>query len=417
MSGSSSTTSTTVELVLRLGEARVSSPEDAADRIFHQCGDRGARNQPLEGHEAGPLQNRQSLPTLSLTRCAEEAAGVMGQRERVAQATPWTLPGSPPARAEGSLRPVDARLLATWGWSELPPGHGLAGELLEAAGFHPRPGGGRLGARRRWPCARASAPGGRRAAGVDAGPGEGAEEADAAGGCATWRWPRMISRGALANVRSYAALLLSGRIPLEPKAQRGLETILRNADRALAFAQDFFDSSRAELGSLRLRAGAAGARAPARRGRGAPAGGGEGGRAWRWRWTRPMPPLPRWTSTAAASSTPCEAFMPHQLRAGPARGAASTCARVPVDAGIRVEVRRDGPAAVRRGRRAASSSARSAPSGRRSWRIRCACTWPVRRWRCTGAGRRGDGRRRDHPLPHPARAGFRGSCSSAAAQP
>ena len=57
-------------------------------------------------------------------------------------------------------------------------------------------------------------------------------------------------RGALANIRSYAAMLLGGRIPLDPKAKRGLETILRNADRALSFAQDFFDSSRAHLGSL-----------------------------------------------------------------------------------------------------------------------------------------------------------------------
>jgi signal transduction histidine kinase len=57
-------------------------------------------------------------------------------------------------------------------------------------------------------------------------------------------------RGTLANVRSYAALLLNGRIPLEPKAKRGLETILRNTDKALAFAQDFFDSSRADLGML-----------------------------------------------------------------------------------------------------------------------------------------------------------------------
>jgi signal transduction histidine kinase len=57
-------------------------------------------------------------------------------------------------------------------------------------------------------------------------------------------------RGALANVRSYAALLLNGRSPLEPKVKRGLETILRNADRSLAFAQDFFDSSRADLGAL-----------------------------------------------------------------------------------------------------------------------------------------------------------------------
>ncbi|KFE62167.1 sensor histidine kinase [Hyalangium minutum] len=57
-------------------------------------------------------------------------------------------------------------------------------------------------------------------------------------------------RGALANIRSYAAMLLGGRIPLDPKAKRGLETILRNADRALSFAQDFFDTSRAQLGSL-----------------------------------------------------------------------------------------------------------------------------------------------------------------------
>jgi two-component system, OmpR family, sensor kinase len=57
-------------------------------------------------------------------------------------------------------------------------------------------------------------------------------------------------RGALANVRSYAALLLSGRMVLEPKVQRGLETILRNADRALSFSQDFFDASRADLRSL-----------------------------------------------------------------------------------------------------------------------------------------------------------------------
>ncbi|HEX8824156.1 MAG TPA: HAMP domain-containing sensor histidine kinase, partial [Archangium sp.] len=57
-------------------------------------------------------------------------------------------------------------------------------------------------------------------------------------------------RGSLANVRSYAALLLNGRIPLEPKAKRGLETILRNTDKALSFAQDFFDSCRADLGML-----------------------------------------------------------------------------------------------------------------------------------------------------------------------
>ncbi|WP_164017088.1 sensor histidine kinase [Pyxidicoccus trucidator] len=57
-------------------------------------------------------------------------------------------------------------------------------------------------------------------------------------------------RGSLANIRSYAALLLNGRSPLDAKVKRGLETILRNADRSLSFAQDFFDASRADLGSL-----------------------------------------------------------------------------------------------------------------------------------------------------------------------
>jgi two-component system, OmpR family, sensor kinase len=57
-------------------------------------------------------------------------------------------------------------------------------------------------------------------------------------------------RGALANIRSYAGLLLGGRYTHEPRVQRGLETIRRNADRALGFAQNFFDSSRADLGGL-----------------------------------------------------------------------------------------------------------------------------------------------------------------------
>jgi two-component system, OmpR family, sensor kinase len=57
-------------------------------------------------------------------------------------------------------------------------------------------------------------------------------------------------RGALANIRSYVGLLLGGKYTHEPRVQRGLETIRRNADRALGFAQNFFDASRADLGGL-----------------------------------------------------------------------------------------------------------------------------------------------------------------------
>jgi two-component system, OmpR family, sensor kinase len=134
------------------------------------------------------------------------------------------------------------------GVEHLPESVGSLAELLKAVGFQRRPGAGSWeregrqvragerpledGARLLWVL-----------------PAEGDEER-------TRRRVRYLGlashdlRGSLANVRSYAALLLNGRIPLEPKAKRGLETILRNTDRALSFAQDFFDSSRADLGML-----------------------------------------------------------------------------------------------------------------------------------------------------------------------
>lgn len=59
-------------------------------------------------------------------------------------------------------------------------------------------------------------------------------------------------RGRLANVRSYASLLLGPRMALEPKARKSVEVIARNADAALALAQDVFDLLRAESGVLRL---------------------------------------------------------------------------------------------------------------------------------------------------------------------
>ncbi|WP_224245194.1 sensor histidine kinase [Hyalangium gracile] len=147
------------------------------------------------------------------------------------------------------------RLLSPWllehlGLEAFPPFIESAGDLLELAGFRPRAGTDDVWER------------GGTALRVGEVPLE-----DGARLLWTWtlseqteestkhrvRYLGLAShdlRGALANIRSYAAMLLSGRIPLEPKAQRGLETILRNADRALSFSQDFFDSSRAELGSL-----------------------------------------------------------------------------------------------------------------------------------------------------------------------
>jgi signal transduction histidine kinase len=141
-------------------------------------------------------------------------------------------------------------LLEHLGLEAFPPFIESMSDLMELAGFHLRPGADEL-----WE---------RDGMGVRAG-----ETPLEDGGRLLWTWPQQEEdeeetrhrvrylglashdlRGALANIRSYAAMLLSGRIPLEPKAQRGLETILRNADRALSFSQDFFDSSRAALGAL-----------------------------------------------------------------------------------------------------------------------------------------------------------------------
>ncbi|MCY1034690.1 HAMP domain-containing sensor histidine kinase [Corallococcus sp. BB11-1] len=152
---------------------------------------------------------------------------------------------------QGTPRLLGPLLLEHLGLEALPPAADVQGVegLLTAAGFHPREGVAGV-----WE---------REGHALMAG-----EEALEDGGRLVWTLPmagstervqervRYLSlashdlRGSLANIRSYAALLLNGRVPLEPKAQRGLETILRNADRALAFAQDFFDSSRAELGAL-----------------------------------------------------------------------------------------------------------------------------------------------------------------------
>lgn len=57
-------------------------------------------------------------------------------------------------------------------------------------------------------------------------------------------------RGALANVRSFAALLLSRGLLEDERARRSAEAILRNADRALALSRDVFDSLRHELGAM-----------------------------------------------------------------------------------------------------------------------------------------------------------------------
>jgi two-component system OmpR family sensor kinase len=173
----------------------------------------------------------------------------MGQGERES-GNSTEAPGLVLLPRQGAPRLLGPVLLEHLGLEALPPFIESVSDLLEAAGFHPRPGTDDIWER-----------GGLAVRASEAPLEDGSrlvwtwalrEEAEEETGHRV-RYLGLAShdlRGALANIRSYAAMLLSGRIPLEPKAQRGLETILRNADRALSFSQDFFDSSRAELGSL-----------------------------------------------------------------------------------------------------------------------------------------------------------------------
>ena len=57
-------------------------------------------------------------------------------------------------------------------------------------------------------------------------------------------------RGTLANVRTWAGILASGRVPLDERGKRATEVILRNTDRALAQQQALFDLLRAEWAPL-----------------------------------------------------------------------------------------------------------------------------------------------------------------------
>ena len=178
----------------------------------------------------------------------EETAGVSHEGEWRQAAAGEEEPGFAILSRRGLVREVDGRLRAHLGVERLPESAGSLEELLEGVGFHRRPGAdlwehdGRLVRAGERPLED-----GTRLVWTQ--PAEGDEEL-------VRRRVRYLGlashdlRGSLANVRSYAALLLNGRIPLEPKAKRGLETILRNTDKALAFAQDFFDSSRADLGML-----------------------------------------------------------------------------------------------------------------------------------------------------------------------
>ncbi|AGC44733.1 sensor histidine kinase [Myxococcus stipitatus DSM 14675] len=168
----------------------------------------------------------------------------MGTGDTAAQA-----PGLLLVPVQGPPRPLGGLLLEQLGLRALPPDARSLDALLVAAGFQRRAGDARLWER----------DGHVLLAGEEL-LGDGARLLWTAPAC--WdeaevrrrvRYLGMAShdlRGSLANIRSYAALLLNGRVPLEPKVQRGLETILRNADRSLSFSQDFFDSSRADLGSL-----------------------------------------------------------------------------------------------------------------------------------------------------------------------
>lgn len=57
-------------------------------------------------------------------------------------------------------------------------------------------------------------------------------------------------RGPLANVRSYADLVLAGRTPLEPRVKRAMGVIRRNADRALGMLEDTVETLRLDRGGL-----------------------------------------------------------------------------------------------------------------------------------------------------------------------
>jgi two-component system OmpR family sensor kinase len=173
---------------------------------------------------------------------------VASPREMGAGNTP-VAPGLILIPRQGSPRLLGRSLLEHLGLDALPAGATSVSALLSAAGFRSRSRDGTV-----WE---------REGRAVVAG-----EEVLEDGARLLWTFPvrwdeesvrRHVKylglashdlRGSLANIRSYAALLLNGRSPLEPKVKRGLETILRNADRSLAFAQDFFDASRADLGSL-----------------------------------------------------------------------------------------------------------------------------------------------------------------------
>lgn len=177
----------------------------------------------------------------------EERAGVRCELEKPSVAGDEE-PGFAILSRWGRLQALDGRMSAQLGMERLPESIGSMAELLELAGFHPRAGGAL------WERDDRLLKAGERPM------GDGAR--------LFWTQPREDERGlihrrvrylglashdlrgALANVRSYAALLLNGRIPLEAKAKRGLETILRNTDKALSFSQDFFDASRADLGML-----------------------------------------------------------------------------------------------------------------------------------------------------------------------
>ncbi|OJH38209.1 sensor histidine kinase [Cystobacter ferrugineus] len=157
-------------------------------------------------------------------------------------------PGFAILSRRGQLQPLDGRLSALLGLERLPETVGSVAELMEGAGFLPR-AGGELWEREDRLLRVGERPMGDDARLVWTQP----LEDDATLIHRRVRYLGMAShdlRGALANVRSYAALLLNGRIPLEAKARRGLETILRNTDKALSFSQDFFDASRADLGML-----------------------------------------------------------------------------------------------------------------------------------------------------------------------
>jgi signal transduction histidine kinase len=151
------------------------------------------------------------------------------------------------ATAAWALLEEDGRLRASEPFRRLlgvlPPGpHPSPEALLRAAGFAPGGEGAWERGEERVALTVAPVPGGR-ILGLSGG---GVREQEVR----VLRIAAHDIRGPLANVRSYAGLLLGGRYTHEPRVERSLHVVRRNADKALALVEDAIDGLRLDRAGL-----------------------------------------------------------------------------------------------------------------------------------------------------------------------